>query len=165
MEHEDSLKEDARLLALFRSVEAPAPPSDFAGRTMRAVKRQSLPPGRRPLRSPLVAPLGWAALIAGVAVSGWAIAVDQPVLASAFTALVSGGIGIGVWAMQFASAGLALSDVLATTGLAVSRAVVTKEGSVGLVVIAAIGALSLSALHRLLLVEGPERGVSQWQEL
>ncbi len=173
MEHQDPLKhtalhedeEDARLSVIFRSVEAPAPPPQFAARTMNAVRRAPLPAGRRPLRNPLAGLVGWAALIAGVAVSSWAIAVTQPQFASMFTRLVSGGIGVGVWLMQFASAGLALSDVFTTTGLAVTRAVVTREGSTGLVLISAMGAFSLSALHRLLISEGPEKGVSQWQEL
>lgn len=173
MEHEDPLKDtelheaelDARLLTLFRSVDAPVPSSGFAARTMAAAKREPLPVGRRPLRSPLAALVGWAALIVGVAISAWSMAATQPQFVSTFSRLVSGGIGVGVWLMQFASAGLALSDVFTTTGLAVTRAVVTREGSVGLVLIAAIGAFSLSALHRLLMSEGPERGVSQWQEL
>jgi hypothetical protein len=155
---------DARLLALFRGAEAPGPSSDFASRTLRAVKRERLLPGRRPLRGPLVGVLGWAALIAGVATSAWAIAVSQPLFASVFAGLLGGGISAGVWLMQFAGAGLALSDLFATTGLAVSRVVVTKEGFTGLVVIAALGALSLSALYRLM-SDVPERGVSLWQEL
>ena len=173
MEYEDPLKDtelhdaelDAQLLTLFRSVDAPVPSSGFAARTMAAAKREPLPAGRRPLRSPLAALAGWAALIAGVAICAWSIATAQPQIVSTFSRLVSGGIGVGVWLMQFASAGLALSDVFTTTGLAVTRAVVTREGSAGLVLIAAIGAFSLSALHRLLMSEGPERGVSQWQEL
>ena len=180
MEHEDPLKEredplkdaqlheaelDARLLALFRNAEAPAPSSGFAARTMTAVKREPLPAGRRPLRSPLTTLFGWAALIFGVAVSAWLIAANQPLVAASFTTVVTGAIGLGVRLMQLAGAGLAVSDVFTTTGLAISRAVITKEGSTGLVFIAVIGALSLSALHRLLISEGAERGVSQWQEL
>ena len=160
----DDLKHDDQLSALFRSIETPAPSSHFAERTMKAVRRAPLPAGRRPLRNPLAGLVGWVALIAGVAISSWAIAATQPQFASTFTRLVSGGIGVGVWLMQFASTGLALSDVFTTTGLAVTRAVVTREGSTGLVLISAMGALSLSALHRLLMSE-PERGVSQWQEL
>ena len=132
---------------------------------MKAVKRAPLPAGRRPLRSPLAGLVGWAALIAGVAISCVGDCRDVPQLASTFTRLVSRGIGVGVWLIQFASAGLALSDVFTKTGLAVTRAVVTREGSTGLLLIAAMGAFSLSALHRLLISEGPERGVSQWQEL
>jgi len=173
MEHEDPLKDtelheaelDGRLLTLFRSVDAPVPSSGFAARTMAAAKREPLPAGRRPLRSPLAALFGWAALVAGVSLSAWAIAGGVPFFGSAFTTLVSGGISVGLRLMQFAGAGLAVSDVFVTTGLAVSRAVMTKEGSTGLMLVAVIGALSLSALHRLLVSEGPEGGVSQWQEL
>jgi len=173
MEHEDPLKDtklqeeefDAQLLGLFRSVQAPAPSAGFASRAITAVKREPLSPGRRPLRSPLASFLGWAALVAGVAISAWAVAVNQPLFASGFTKLVSTGIGVGVWLMQFTGAGLALLDVFNTTGLAVSRAVVTREGSAGLLMIAVIGALSLSGLHRLLMSEISAKGVSPWQEL
>ena len=161
----DDLKRDARLSELFRSIEAPGPSPHFAERTMKAVKRAPLPAGRLPLRSPLAGLVGWAALIAAVAISSWAIAMTQPQLASTFTRLISRGIGIGVWLIQFAGAGLALSDVFTKTGLAVTRAAVTREGSTGLLFITAMGAFSLSALHRLLISEGPERGASQWQEL
>ena len=124
-----------------------------------------LPAGRRRLRSPLADLVGWAALISGVAVSAWAIAVNVPMFAVAFTGLLKSSVGAGVWLLQFASAGLALSDVLVTVGHAMSRGVVTREGTTGLVLMVAVGALSLSALHRLLISEGPERGISQWQEL
>ena len=165
MGHEDPLIEDDRMIALFRSLRSSALSSDFVARTMRAVKREPLPAGRRRLRNPITIFAGWAAVIAGVAFSAWMIAINQPVFASAFTTLVSGGIATGVSLMQFASTGLALLDLFTTTGIAVSRAVVTKEGSTGLMLIAVMGALSLSGLHRLLMSEGPERGVSQWQEL
>ena len=168
MEHDD-LKHDGdldeQLLALFRAVDPPAPRPGFADRTMRAVLRQPAPAGRRPLRSPLAGLVGWAALIAGVAVSAWAVAVNVPIVTTAFTALLRGGIGGGVWLLQFAGAGIAVADVFAAVGRAASRVVVTREGTTGLVLMAAVGALSLSALHRLLISEGPERGVSQWQEL
>jgi hypothetical protein len=52
--------------------------------------------------------------------------------------------------------------VLTTTGVAVLRAVATTEGTTGLVLTAIVGAVSLSALHRLLISEGED---SQWQEL
>jgi hypothetical protein len=161
----DDLKRDEQLSELFRSIEAPGPSPRFAERTMQAVRRAPLPAGRQRLRSPLAGLVGWAALIAGVAISSWAIAMTQPQLASTFTRLVSRGVGIGVWIIQFAGAGLALSDVFTKMGLAVTRAAVTREGSTGLLLITAMGAFSLSALHRLLISEGPERGVSQWQEL
>jgi len=161
--HEEEL--DTPLLALFRRVEAPAPSSDFVMRTMRVVRQSPLAPGRRPLRGPAMALLSWAALVVGVAASGVALIGNMPVFAAVFTTLVSGGVGVAVWLMQFVGPGLVLSDLCTTIGLAVSRAVVTKEGSVGLAAVVAVGALSLSALYRVLMMNGPERGVSQWQEL
>ena len=104
-------------------------------------------------------------MVAGVAVSAGAIAVNTPVFAAVFAALLSGGISVGVWLMQAAGAGLALSDVFTTTGIAVSRVIVTREGSTALLLIAVIGATALSALQRLLVSEGAEGGVSKWQEL
>jgi hypothetical protein len=165
MAFDDPLIEEEELRALFRSVSPPAPSADFTARTMEAVRRQPLPPGRRALRNALAGMLSWAALIAGVTVGATALAANVPQLASAFSVLVSRGIGVTVWLMQFAGAGGALADVLSTTGFAVARAVVTKEGSGGLVLIVAVGALSLSMLQRLLTSQGSERGVSQWQEL
>jgi hypothetical protein len=52
--------------------------------------------------------------------------------------------------------------VFTTTGAAVARAAATTEGSTGLAAIAAVGALSLMALHRVL---NSEREDGQWQEL
>ena len=60
---------DEQLIALFKSVDAPAPSADFAARTMRAVLRAPLPAGRKALRDPLTAMFGWAAVIAAVALS------------------------------------------------------------------------------------------------
>jgi hypothetical protein len=170
MGHEDPLKDaklhddevDSQLLTLFRSVEAPAPSADFAARAMRAVTREPLPAGRRSLRSPLASLFGWAAVIAGVALSALAVVLTQPVFASMFSRVFSRSIGVGVWLIQLSTAARALLDVLTTTGLAVSRAAATTEGTTGLVLIAVVGALSLSALHRLLISEGEGR---QWQEL
>jgi hypothetical protein len=159
MEHDDPL------IALFRRADAPAPSPDFVARTMRAVKREPLPEGRRRLRNPFTLLAGWAVVLAGVSVSAMAIAVEHPIFAATFTAILSDGIAAGVWLMQFAGTGLALLDVFTNAGLAVSRAALTREGSAGLTVIAVTGALSLSALHRVLTMERPERGVSRWQEL
>jgi hypothetical protein len=170
MEHEDPLKKaklheaepDAQLLALFRSVEAPAPSAEFVSRTMHAVARAPLPAGRRALHSPLASLFGWAALIAGVALSALAVVLTQPIFASMFSQVISRGVGVGVWLMQFRSTALAMLDVLTTTGLAVSRAAATREGTTGLLLIGVMGALSLSALHRLLISDGEGK---QWQEL
>ena len=132
---------------------------------MRAVRREPLPLGRRRLRNPVVIFAGWTAVTAGVALSALMILVDQPIFAATFTAILSDGLATGVWLMQFTRTGLALLDMFASTGSAVSRAVLTREGSMGLLVLSAMGMFSLSALRRLLTFEGPERGVSQWQEL
>jgi hypothetical protein len=105
---------------------------------------------------------GWAAVIASVALSVFAIAMSQPIVASSFSRLITRGVGTGVWLMQLAQPGLRVLDVLATTGLAVSRAAATAEGTTGLLLTAIVGALSLSALHRLLMSEGED---SRWQEL
>ena len=165
MAFDDPLIGEEELRALFRTVRSPAPSAEFVARTMEAVKREPLPAGRRALRNPLAGLLGWAALIAGVTVCAWALAALVPQLAFAFSVLVSRGIGVTLWLMQFAGAGMALADVFSTTGFAVARAMVTKEGSAGLVLIVAVGVLSLSTLQRLLTSQGSERGVSQWQEL
>jgi hypothetical protein len=64
--------------------------------------------------------------------------------------------------MQFGQTALRLLDVLITTGSGVSRAAVTAEGTAGLVLSVVVAALSLSALHRLLI---SEREDPRWQEL
>jgi hypothetical protein len=152
---------DEELLALFKSAELPAPSTNFVVQTMRAVARAPLPPGRKALRDPLASLFGWAAVIAAVALLVL-IALSQPIVASSFSRLITGGVGTGVWLMQLSQPGLRLLDVLATTGLAVSRAAATAQGTMGLLLTAVVGALSLSALHRLLMSEGED---SQWQEL
>ena len=164
MERDNPLDDvnDEPLLALFELVDTPAPSRDFAARTMRAVKRAPLPAGRKALRDPLASMFGWAAVIAAVALAVWTIALSQPIVAASFSRLITRGVGTGVWLMQFGQTGLRLADVLTTTGLAVSRALGTAEGTTGLVLTAVVGALSLSALHRLLI---SEREDSQWQEL
>lgn len=164
MERDDRLNDviDEQLRALYRSVEAPAPSVDFAARTMRAVARAPLPARRKALRDPLAAMFGWAAVISAVALAVLTIAFSQPIVAASVSRLITGGVGTGVWLMQFAETGLRLLEVLTTMGLAVSRAAVTAEGTIGLVLTALVGALSLSALHRLLISEG---GDAEWQEL
>jgi hypothetical protein len=164
MERDDQLNDtaDEQMIALFKSVDAPAPSANFTARTMQAVGRAPLPPGRKALRNPLASMFGWAAVIAAVALSVLTIALSQPIVASSFSRLITRGVGTGVWLMQFVQTGLSLLDVFTTTGLAVSRAAVTAEGTTALVFTAIVGALSLSALHRLLISEGEE---SQWHEL
>jgi hypothetical protein len=161
LERSDALGEE-QLFALFKQVEAPQPPADFVTRTMRAVKREPLAPGRTPLRDPLASLLGWAALVAGVSLSALMVAVSHPLFGSMFTTLIGRGVSAGVWLMQFRRTALALLEICATTGLAVARAAATTEGTAGLALMAVVGAVSLSALHRLLMTE---REDSQWQEL
>ena len=163
MDREDQLNDDDEMLALFRSVDTPAPSPDFVVRTMRAVKREPLAAGRRRLRSRRTIFAAWLGVVGGVALIAFAMAVSQPIWVPAFLTLVSGGVWTGVSLLQLASTSLARWDVFVTTGTAVARAVFTTEGSAGLLLIAVVGALSLSALQRLL--HGTERGVSQWQEL
>jgi hypothetical protein len=153
---------DEQFLALFKDAGAPAPSREFAARTMRAVRRAPLPAGRRALRDPLAAMFGWAAVIAAVALSVFGILASQPIVAAGFSRLITRGVGTGVWLMQFGQTALRLLDVLITTGSAVSRAAVTAEGTAGLVLSVVVAALSLSALHRLLI---SKREDPRWQEL
>jgi hypothetical protein len=153
---------DEELLALFKSVETPGPSARFVARTMQAVKREPLAAGRRALRNPLTSLVGWAAVIAGVALSSLAIVLSHPIFASGFSALVGYSVGIGLWMVQFVRTGIAVLDVFSTTGLAVTRAAATPQGTTGLALMVVVSALSLSALRRLLASEGED---SQWQEL
>lgn len=164
MERDNPLNDltDEQLLALYKSVDAPAPSADFAARTMRAVVRAPLPAGRQALRNPLASMFGWAAVIAAVAFAVLAIALSQPIVASSFSRLITGGVGTGVWLMQLGQSLIRVLDVLTTTGVAISRAAATAEGTTGLMLTAVVGALSLSALYRLLISEGED---SQWQEV
>ncbi len=152
---------DEQLLALFEGVDPPAPRREFVARTMQAVMRAPLPPGRKPLRDPLKSLLGWAAVIAVVGLAVALTAETQPIVAAGFSRLITRGVGTGVWFMHFAETGFRLLDVLGTTGVAVLRAAGTTQGTTGLVLTALVGALSLSALHRMLISEGDD---SQWQE-
>ena len=153
---------DEQLVELFKSVEPPAPSADFLYRTMRAVARAPLPEGRKPLRDPLVSMFGWSAVIAAVAVLVFVIAMSHPIVAASFSRLITNGVGTGMWLFGFGQTLARVVDVLATLGIAVSRAAVTTEGTTGLVLTAVVGALSLSALRRLLISEGEN---AQWQEL
>ena len=153
---------DEQLVALFKRVDAPAPSANFVAQTVRAVARAPLPAGRKPLRDPLATMFGWAAVIAAVAMLVFVIAMSQPIVASSFSKLITSGVGTGVWLFGFGQTLARVVDVLITMGTAVSRAAVTTEGTTGLVLTAVVGALSLSALRRLLISEGED---PQWQEL
>jgi hypothetical protein len=161
----DELKDrelDERLTSLFKSVERPGPLAGFASRTMKAVRQEPLPAGRRPLRSPVTTLIGWAALIGSATAASYAVVVNQPVAAELFASLVAVGIHLGAWLVHFVGPSLALSDLFTATGRAVARAVASREGFTGLMAIAATGALALSALHRLL---SSESEAPRWQEL
>jgi hypothetical protein len=157
----DSVEEE-QMLALFKSATPPSPRADFAARTMRAVAHAPLPPGRKALRDPLMSLFGWTAVVAAVALCVMAVGLSQPIVAASFSRLITRGVGAGVWLMQLGQALSRVLEVLTTTGLAVSRAAATPEGTTGLVLTAVVGAVSLSALHRLLISEGED---SSWQEL
>ena len=127
---------DARLLALFKSIEAPAPSAGFAARTMNAVKREALPAGRRPLRSPLASFLGWAALIAGVADFRLGRRCESAVVRVRVHKARQRWHRRGRMVDAVHGRGARAARCLQHTGLAVSRAVVTREGSAGLLMIA-----------------------------
>lgn len=154
---------DERLRQLFRSLDASGPSAGFADRTMKAVKLAPLPAGRVPLRHPLGSAAAWAALIAGGAVLGWFLVMPQ--VGTVLMRLVGRGIGFGVTLAQLFATSLTVLDLLFVPATTVMRAVATRDGIVALVLVSAIGAFSMSALRRLLMAEGSERGVSQWQEL
>lgn len=165
-EHEwDELKsreQDESLTALFKSVDAPAPLPGFTSRTMKAVRRAPLPAGRSALRHPLTAPIAWGALIGGSALAAGLLAVSQPGVAEMFASLLNVGIRVGIWLMHLIGNFAALSDLFTTTGMAIARSVATTQGSIGLVLTAATGALALAALRRLLVSESE---APKWQEL
>ena len=162
----DELKDrelDESLTALFKSVDAPAPLPGFASRTMKAVRREPLPAGRRRLAHPWTAPIGWAALIGARGCCDiYGVTVSQPVVAELFARLVAAGIRIGMRLMGFVGAAAALTNLLTATGLAIARAVATRDGSISLTLIVVVGALSLAALRRLLVSESE---APKWQEL
>jgi hypothetical protein len=161
-EEEKDRELDERLTTLFRGAVPPQPRAGFANRTLKAIRREPLAPGRRPLRQPWTVPIGWAALIGGTTGMAYFIMMNLPLFGGLFTRVLAGGIGVGVWFVHFIGTGLAISNLFTTTGLAVARVVATREGSAGLMLMAVIGALSLSALHRLLFAEGE---ASQWQRV
>ena len=78
---------------------------DFAARTMRAVMRAPLPAGRKALRDPLASLLGWAAVIAAVALSVADARAEPADLRGELFAARQRGVGIGMWLMQFGRPG------------------------------------------------------------
>ena len=170
----DELKDrelDDSLAALFQFADQPEPLPGFTARTMKAVRRAPLPAGRRRLTKwkvtarhaeALRAKAGWLALVGGSAAATYGVVVSQPIVAELFAALVATGVRVGVWLMHLAGAAATLANLFTATGLAIARAVATRDGSIGLLLIASIGALSLAALRRLLISESE---ASVWQEL
>jgi hypothetical protein len=165
-EHEwDELKGrelDDGLVALFKAADAPAPRSGFTSRTMRAVRREPPPTGRRALRHPLVAPFGLAASIAVSIGAAYFVLATQPGVAELFARLLAAGVRVGMWPLTFVGQAATFFGLFSATGLAVARAVATRDGSIGLTLTAAVAALSLAALRRLLISESE---VPPWQEL
>ena len=150
-EHEwDQLKDrelDESLGTLFRSAGAPAPPAGFTSRTMKAVRRAPLPAGRRALRHPLVTPVSWTVLIAAAAA---ALAAVVPAVAAFFASALVGAVRANLWVLHSVTVGFAWADLLRVIGRAVALGIATKQGSLGMIVIVATAAFSLSALRRLL---------------
>jgi hypothetical protein len=144
---------DESLSALFRSVERPEAPSGLASRTVKAVRRAPLPPGRRALRLPWTTPLGWAALVAAAAATTYGIAVSQPLFVELFASLLAFGIHAGMWLLQLIHTGAAISGVLATTGGVVARAMSTRQATAALTLMTGLAAFSLLMLNKLLFSE------------
>jgi hypothetical protein len=153
---------DDSLAALFRAVDAPKPLPGFTSRTMKAVRREPLPAGRRALRHPLLGPLGWAAAITAAMAAAYVVLTTQPAVAESFARLLAAGVRLVMWLPQLIGSAATFFGVFTTAGFAVARAVVTREGTISLTVIAAVAALSLAALRRLLISESE---APPWQEL
>ena len=86
---EDHRELDDSLAALFKAVDAPKPLPGFTSRTMRAVRREPLPAGRRPLRHPLVVPVGCAAAVVVATASVYFVLATQPAVAESFAWLLA----------------------------------------------------------------------------
>src|SRR5688500_20283431 len=108
---------DAQLMALFKSVDAPAPSADFAAKTLRAVTIAPLPAGRKALRDPLVSMFGWAAVLGAVALSVAAIAMSHPLRAPGLSRPSTRGGRTAASQMQPAPTPTTLADALTTTRL------------------------------------------------
>jgi len=139
---------DASLTALFKSVDPPRPRSGFSSRTMKAVRREKLPLGRRHLRHPWIAPAGWATLAAAASVVA-AMAL-YPVAAPLLTSVLAFGVRAGLDLVRFATAVIGFAEPFATASRAMLQVFATREGVTFLLLVFVTGALSLSALRRLL---------------
>jgi hypothetical protein len=159
-QHEDEL--DARLSELFRSAGPLEPSAGFAARTMKAVRVEPLPAGRRALRHPWSAPVGWTMLVGATAMIVYGVFVNEAVAAQILASVIAVTLHAGAQLVRYLVAVLAMTELFATLGNAVSRAAATREGTTTLMWTAAVAGSSLLALQRLLFSKGEE---SQWQEL
>ena len=159
-QHEDEL--DARLTEMFRSAGPLEPSAGFAARTMQAVRVEPLPAGRRALRHPWSAVVGWTILVAAIAAIVYAVLLNEAVAAKMLASVVGVTLQSGAQLVRYLVAVFAMTELFATVGNAVSRAAATREGTTTLMLTAAVAGSSLLALQRLLFSKGEE---SQWQEL
>jgi len=159
-QHEDEL--DARLSEMFRSAGRLEPPAGFAERTMKAVRVEPLPAGRRALRHPWRAPAGWTMLAGAAAVIVYGVVLNEAVAARMLASVLSLTLQAGAQLVRYLVAVFAMTEFFATVGSAVSRAAATREGTTTLMSTAVVAGTSLLALQRLLFSKGEE---SQWQEL
>jgi hypothetical protein len=149
-EDEKDRELDEQLTALFHSVQPPAPPAGFVSRTMHAVRRAPLVDGRSPLRRPWTVPFGWAALVTAAIAAMYGFLNNQPLAAEAVSSLVAFGVRVGMRLVQSVHTTSLVFELLATTSRVVSHAMSTREGTVGLMVMALVAATSLTMLNKLL---------------
>ena len=157
---EDEL--DAKLSEMFRSAGRLEPPAGFAERTMKAVRVEPLPAGRRALRHPWIAPAGWTMLVGAAAVIVYGVVLNEAIAARMLASVLSVTLQAGAQLVRYLVAVFAMTEIFATVGNAVSRAAATREGTTTLMLTAVVAGTSLLALQRLLFSDGE---VSQWQEL
>jgi hypothetical protein len=141
---------DKALSSLFASVEKPKPQPGFAAQTMTAVRAVDLPPGRVRLRHPFLVPAAWILIFCGVSAAAYRLAMTQPAVLELLASFVTLGIRAGFWLLHATRETLAFSGPLAAASRALARVVVTTEGSLALLLVAALGGMSFSMLHRLL---------------
>ncbi len=158
-EQKEDRELDEQLTTLFHSIEPPAPAAGFASRTMAAVRRAPLPEGRQPLRLPWIVPIGWAIVVAAATAASFGVISNQRLLVDVFSSLVTLGVRGGMRLVQSVHTSSMVFDLLATTSRAVSHALSTREAAGGLMSMALVAALSLSALNKLLF---PEKESSSW---
>ena len=157
-EEEKDREFEQQLASLFRTAEAPAPSRDFVANTLKAVQRAALPPHRRPLRHPWIAPLGWAALVAATAVIAINLGLRLP-LAEVFASMVALGIRAGAGVLQMVHAGSFTFDVLAKTSGVAVRVLSTPAAGGGILALTVAATSSLLMLKKLL---SSEKESSSW---